>query len=144
MTDVRILAEPKADDFSIQLTHALTVEAAGFSGWFRSEHLVMGDQSFAGTDALITLAALAMHTSRLRLGTLMAPATFRLPGQLAVQVAQLDRMSHGRFELGLGAGWFEPEHRAFGIDFGKTSRERFDRLEGAAEGRDRTLDDIVR
>lgn len=129
MIDVRILAEPKADEFSVQLTHALAAEAAGFSGWFRSEHLVMGDQALAGTDALLVLAGLATQTSRLRLGTLMSPATFRLPGQLAVQVAQLDKMSQGRVELGLGAGWYEPEHRALGLDFGASTGERFDRLE---------------
>ena len=93
--DVRILAEPKADDFSVQLAHAVAAEAAGFSGWFRSEHLVMQDQEVAGTDAIMVLAGLATQTSRLRLGTLMSPATFRTPGQLAVQVAQLDRMSRG-------------------------------------------------
>lgn len=129
MIDVRILAEPTADDFSVQLAHALAAEAAGFSGWFRSEHLVMGDQALAGTDALLVVAGLATQTSRLRLGTLMSPATFRLPGQPAVQVAQLDKMSHGRVELGLGAGWHEPEHRAFGIEFGASTGERFDRLE---------------
>lgn len=129
MIDVRILAEPTTDDFSIQLAHAVAAEAAGFSGWFRSEHLIMGEQEVAGTDAMMVLAGLATQTSKLRLGTLMSPATFRLPGQLAVQVAQLDRMSGGRMELGLGTGWFEPEHRAFGIDFGENARARFDRLE---------------
>jgi len=78
------------------------------------------------TDAWITLAGLARETKRIRLGTLMTAATFRLPGVLAIQVAQVDQMSGGRVELGLGAGWFEEEHTAYGIPFPK---EKFGRLE---------------
>lgn len=117
------------DDFAVQSAHALASELAGFSGWFRSEHLLMGDQVVAGTDAFLVLAGLAAQTSVLRLGTLMSPATFRQPSLLAVQIAQLDAMSDGRVELGLGAGWYEPEHRAFGIDFGDSLGQRFDLLE---------------
>jgi F420-dependent oxidoreductase-like protein len=73
------------------------------------------------------LAGLARDTSTIRLGTLVTSATFRNPGVLAVQVAQVDQMSGGRVELGLGAGWYEPEHRAYGIDFPPVG-ERFDRL----------------
>ena len=75
-----------------------------------------------------TLAGLARDTTRIRLGTLVTSATFRLPGPLAIPVAQVDAMSGGRSELGLGAGWFLDEHRAYGIPFPPTA-ERFDRLE---------------
>lgn len=89
-----------------------------------------GDGLPGPTDAWITLAGLARETRRIRLGTLMTAATFRLPGVLAIQVAQVDRMSGGRIELGLGAGWFEEEHRAYGIPFPK---EKFGRLEEQLE-----------
>ena len=79
------------------------------------------------TDAWITLTGLALETSRLRLGTLVTSATFRLPGPLAIAVAQVDAMSGGRVEFGLGSGWFEAEHAAYGIPF-PPLRERFDRL----------------
>jgi F420-dependent oxidoreductase-like protein len=82
------------------------------------------------TDAWITLAGLARETKRIRLGTLMTAATFRLPGVLAIQVAQVDQMSGGRVELGLGAGWFAEEHAAYGIPFPK---EKFGRLEEQLE-----------
>ncbi|HCS57894.1 MAG TPA: LLM class F420-dependent oxidoreductase, partial [Gordonia polyisoprenivorans] len=84
------------------------------------------------TDAWVTLAGLARDTSRIRLGTLVTSATFRLPGPLAVSVAQVDQMSGGRVELGLGAGWFEEEHLAYGIPFPSLG-ERFDRLEESLE-----------
>src|SRR5690606_8700242 len=80
------------------------------------------------TDAWTTLAGLARDTSTIRLGTLMTSATFRHPGVLAIQGAQVDQMSGGRVELGLGAGWFEGEHTAYGIPFPSTG-ERFDRYE---------------
>ncbi|MBE1487963.1 LLM class F420-dependent oxidoreductase [Plantactinospora soyae] len=104
-------------------------EDCGFDGFFRSDHyLTMGGSGLPGpTDAWLTLAALAVQTSRVRLGTLVTSATFRLPGPLAISVAQVDAMSGGRVELGLGTGWFEAEHRAYGIPF-PPPRERFDRL----------------
>jgi F420-dependent oxidoreductase-like protein len=74
------------------------------------------------------LAGLARETTTIRLGTLMSSATFRLPGPLAITVAQVDQMSGGRVELGIGAGWYEAEHAAYGIPFPDTA-ERFDRLE---------------
>ena len=80
------------------------------------------------TDSWVTLGALARETARIRLGTLVTSATFRLPGPLAIAVAQVDQMSGGRVELGLGAGWYEAEHTAYGIPF-PPLRERFDRLE---------------
>jgi len=112
------------------LAVASACERLGYTGFFRSDHvLAMGDaDGLPGpTDAWITLAGLARETSRIRLGTLVSPATFRLPGVLAIQVAQVDAMSGGRVELGLGAGWFAAEHAAYGIDFPDT-RERFDRF----------------
>jgi F420-dependent oxidoreductase-like protein len=113
---------------------AQTAEAAGFDGFFRSDHyLAMGGDGLPGpTDAWLTLAGLALQTSRIRLGTLVTSATFRLPGPLAVQVAQVDEMSGGRVELGLGGGWFESEHTAYGIPFPALG-ERFDRLEEQLE-----------
>ncbi|MEU6220918.1 LLM class F420-dependent oxidoreductase [Streptomyces sp. NPDC047022] len=115
------------------LAVAKATEDLGFDAFFRSDHyLKMGDvDGLPGpTDAWITLAGLARETKRIRLGTLMTAATFRLPGVLAVQVAQVDQMSGGRVELGLGAGWFEKEHKAYGIPFPK---DKFARLEEQLE-----------
>ena len=108
---------------------AQSAEQAGYDGFFRSDHyLAMGGDGLPGpTDAWVTLAGLALQTSRIRLGTLVSSATFRLPGPLAISVAQVDAMSGGRIELGLGGGWFEAEHAAYGIPFPPLG-ERFDRL----------------
>ena len=105
-------------------------EDLGFDAFFRSDHyLAMGVDGLPGpTDAWTTLAGLARETSTIRLGTLMTSATFRLPGPLAIQVAQVDQMSGGRVELGLGAGWFEEEHTAT-ASRSRRRGERFDRLE---------------
>jgi F420-dependent oxidoreductase-like protein len=98
---------------------AQAAESLGFAGFFRSDHYlgIMGRGLPGPTDAWITLAGLARETSRIRLGTLVSPATFRLPGPLAITVAEVDAMSGGRVELGLGAGWYEAEHRAYGIPY---------------------------
>ncbi|WP_330465633.1 LLM class F420-dependent oxidoreductase [Streptomyces longwoodensis] len=132
--DLRIFTEPQQGaDYDTLLTVAKATEDLGFDAFFRSDHyLKMGDvDGLPGpTDAWITLAGLARETRRIRLGTLMTAATFRLPGVLAIQVAQVDRMSGGRVELGLGAGWFEEEHTAYGIPFPK---EKFGRLEEQLE-----------
>lgn len=109
---------------------ARAVEDAGYDAFFRSDHFLAmgpGDGLPGPTDAWITLAGLARETTRVRLGTLVTAATFRLPGPLAIAVAQVDEMSGGRVELGLGAGWFEAEHRAYGIPFPELG-ERFDRF----------------
>jgi F420-dependent oxidoreductase-like protein len=108
---------------------ARRTEECGFEGFFRSDHfLTMGGDGLPGpTDAWVTLGALAVQTSRIRLGTLVTSATFRLPGPLAVAVAQVDQMSGGRVDFGLGGGWFEAEHRAYAIPFPPLG-ERFDRL----------------
>ncbi|MBG0559930.1 LLM class F420-dependent oxidoreductase [Actinoplanes aureus] len=114
---------------------AKAAEDGGYDGFFRSDHyLKMGDVSGqpGPSDAWITLAALAVQTSRIRLGTLVSSATFRLPGPLAIAVAQVDAMSGGRIEFGLGGGWFETEHTAYGIPFPALG-ERFDRLEEQLE-----------
>lgn len=114
---------------------AKAAEDGGYDGFFRSDHyLKMGDVSGlpGPTDAWITLAALAVQTERIRLGTLVSSATFRLPGPLAIAVAQVDQMSGGRIEFGLGGGWFENEHTAYGIPFPPLG-ERFDLLEEQLE-----------
>ncbi|WP_133905761.1 LLM class F420-dependent oxidoreductase [Actinophytocola oryzae] len=118
--DLRIMTEPQQGaSYDTQLTLARAAEALGFSGYFRSDHyLAMSGDGMPGpTDAWLTLAGLARETSTIRLGTMVTAATFRLPGVLAIQVAQVDQMSGGRVELGLGGGWFEAEHRAYGIPF---------------------------
>lgn len=128
--DLRIFTEPQQGaSYDTLLTVAKATEDLGFDAFFRSDHyLRMGsaDGLPGPTDAWITLAGLARETKHLRLGTLMTAGTFRLPGVLAIQVAQVDQMSGGRIELGLGAGWFEEEHTAYGIPFPK---EKFARLE---------------
>lgn len=129
--DLRIFTEPQQGATYDDLARvALAAESLGFGAFFRSDHyLGMGTDGLPGsTDAWTTLAGLARETSTIRLGTLMTSATFRLPGPLAISVAQVDQMSGGRAELGIGAGWYEEEHRAYGIPFPST-RERFDRLE---------------
>ncbi|MFD3931018.1 LLM class F420-dependent oxidoreductase [Streptomyces sp. NPDC058614] len=128
--DLRIFTEPQQGaTYDTLLAVAKATEDLGFDAFFRSDHyLSMGsaDGLPGPTDAWITLAGLARETKRIRLGTLMTAGTFRLPGVLAIQVAQVDQMSGGRVELGLGAGWFEEEHKAYGIPFPK---EKFARLE---------------
>ncbi|MET9555348.1 LLM class F420-dependent oxidoreductase [Streptomyces sp. NPDC006645] len=128
--DLRIFTEPQQGaSYETLLIVAKATEDLGFDAFFRSDHyLRMGsaDGLPGPTDAWITLAGLARETKHLRLGTLMTAGTFRLPGVLAIQVAQVDQMSGGRIELGLGAGWFEEEHTAYGIPFPK---EKFARLE---------------
>lgn len=116
-----VFTEPQQGaGYDDQLAFAQTAERLGFDGFFRSDHyLHMGDgDPYPGpTDAWTTLAGLARETSRIRLGTLVSSVTYRHPGILAIQVAQVDAMSGGRVELGLGTGWFEREHRAYGIPF---------------------------
>src|SRR5690242_4786396 len=130
-----IFVEPQfGATYADQLRIARHAEELGFDAFFRSDHFLTmdGDGGPGPTDAWITLGALATATSRIRLGTLVTAATFRLPGPLAIGVAQVDQMSGGRVELGLGAGWFEAEHRAYGIPFPAIG-ERFDRLEEQLE-----------
>src|SRR6516162_1679749 len=127
---LRIFTEPQQGaSYETLLGVAKASEDLGFDAFFRSDHfLKMGDVSGlpGPTDAWTTLAGLARETSRIRLGTLVSPATFRYPGPLAIIVAQVDQMSGGRVELGLGAGWFAAEHTAYGIPFAAPA-ERFAR-----------------
>jgi F420-dependent oxidoreductase-like protein len=128
---LRIFTEPQMGaTYDDLLAVARRTEETGFDAFFRSDHyLTMGGSGLPGpTDAWVTLGALARETSRIRLGTLMTAATFRLPGPLAISVAQVDQMSGGRVELGIGAGWFAEEHSAYGIPFPEVG-ERFDRYE---------------
>jgi F420-dependent oxidoreductase-like protein len=128
---LRIFTEPQMGaTYDDLLAVARRAEEAGFDAFFRSDHfLTMGGDGLPGpTDAWVTLGGLARDTSRIRLGTLMTSATFRLPGPLAIAVAQVDQMSGGRVEFGIGAGWFAAEHTAYGIPFPEVG-ERFDRLE---------------
>jgi F420-dependent oxidoreductase-like protein len=128
---LRIFTEPQQGaDYRTLRAVALAAEELGFDAFFRSDHyLAIRGAGLPGpTDSWITLGALAVETSRIRLGTLVTAATFRLPGPLAIAVAQADQMSGGRVELGLGTGWFEREHTAYGIPFPPLG-ERFDRLE---------------
>jgi F420-dependent oxidoreductase-like protein len=128
---LRIFTEPQQGaDYATLLSVTRAAEELGFDAFFRSDHyLTMAGSGLPGpTDAWVTLAGLARETSRIRLGTLMSPVTFRLPGPLAIAVAQVDQMSGGRAELGLGTGWFDAEHTAYGIPFPPLA-ERFGRLE---------------
>lgn len=128
--DFRAFVEPQQGaTYADQLAVARAAEDLGFDAFFRSDHYLAmsGDGGPGPTDSWVTLGAIARETSRIRLGTLVTSATFRYPGPLAIAVAQVDEMSGGRVEFGLGSGWFESEHRAYGIPF-PSVRERFDRL----------------
>jgi F420-dependent oxidoreductase-like protein len=119
--DLRIFIEPQVGaSYDEQLAVAQATETLGFDGFFRSDHFInfgKGDGLPGPTDAWTTLAGLARETSRIALGTMVSSVTFRHPGVLAIQVAQVDSMSGGRAELGLGAGWNAREHEAYGIPF---------------------------
>lgn len=131
--DLRVFTEPQQGaSYDDVLAVAKATEDLGFSAFFRSDHyLTMGGDGLPGpTDAWTTLAGLARDTSTVRLGTLVTSATFRHPGVLAIQVAQVDQMSGGRVEIGLGAGWFAREHEAYGIPF---PAKRFGLLEEQLE-----------
>ncbi len=129
---LRILLEPHhGASYAQILALAKAAEAGGFDAFFRSDHYLgidADDLGYQPTDSWTTLAGLARETGRIRLGTLVNASTFRLPGQLAVEVATVDQMSGGRAELGIGAAWYEREHEYFGIPFPPLG-ERFDRLE---------------
>jgi F420-dependent oxidoreductase-like protein len=133
---LRIMAEAQQGaDYDTLLRLASAAEQLGFDGFFRADHYL----AYGGVDGLpgptsswVTLAGLARETERIKLGTLMTAATFQFPGALAISVANVDQMSHGRVELGIGTGWYEPEHRAYGIPF-PTLAERFERFEEQLE-----------
>lgn len=120
------------------LALALATEEAGLGGLFRSDHyrsIVRGEPAGA-LDAWAILAALAARTERIRLGTMVSPVTFRPASVLAKNAVTVDHVSGGRVELGIGAGWYEPEHESYGFSFG-TQRSRLDEL-------DRQLEEITR
>jgi F420-dependent oxidoreductase-like protein len=129
---LRVFTEPQQGaSYDDLLAVAREAERLDFDAFFRSDHFLSmgaGSGEPGPTESWVTLAGLARDTERIRLGTMVTSATFRLPGPLAIAVATVDAMSGGRVELGLGAGWFEDEHRAYGVPFPST-RERFDRLE---------------
>jgi F420-dependent oxidoreductase-like protein len=129
---LRIFTEPQQGaSYDQLLSVARTAEECGFDAFFRSDHyLKMGAATGlpAYTDAWTTLAGLARDTSRIRLGTLVTPVTFRAIGTFPTIVTQVDHMSGGRIEVGIGAGWYQDEHVAYAIDFPPV-RERYDRLE---------------
>jgi F420-dependent oxidoreductase-like protein len=130
LVDFRVFVEPQQGaSYSDQLAVAQAAESLGFSAFFRSDHyLAMSGDGLPGpTDSWVTLGGIARETSTIRLGTLVTSATFRHPGPLAISVAQVDEMSDGRVEFGLGTGWFEKEHLAYAIPF-PPLRERFARL----------------
>ncbi|MBK5305330.1 MAG: LLM class F420-dependent oxidoreductase [Frankiaceae bacterium] len=129
--DVRIFTEPQEGaTYDDLLAVAQRTEELGFDAFFRSDHYVAfsGDGLPGPTDAWTTLAGLARETSRIRLGTLVTPVTFRLPGPLAITIAQVDQMSGGRVEVGLGTGWHDGEHTAYGMPF-PPMKTRFAMLE---------------
>jgi F420-dependent oxidoreductase-like protein len=134
---LRIFTEPQQGaSYDQLLTMARTAQDEGFDAFFRSDHY----QAFGSgsglpgpTDAWVTLGALARETEHIRLGTMVTSATFRHPGVLAITVAQVDQMSGGRVELGIGAGWNEQEHRSYGIPFLNGFAERFELLEETLE-----------
>ena len=134
--DFRIFIEPQqGTTYEAVAALAQTAERLGFNGFFTSDHyLRMGDSDGlpGPLDAWTTLAGLARDTEHLRLGTLVTPVTFRHVGSFAIQAAQVDHMSGGRVEIGLGAGWYDAEHAATGIPFPELG-ERFDRLEETAD-----------
>jgi F420-dependent oxidoreductase-like protein len=129
---LRIFTEPQQGaSYETLLSVAKATEDLGFDAFFRSDHYTkMGDVTGepGPTDSWVTLGALARETSRIRLGTLVTAGTFRYPGPLAISVAQVDQMSGGRVDFGIGTGWFEEEHTAYGIPF-PSLNERFERLE---------------
>ena len=129
---LRVMTEPQQGaTYAELLAAARESEALGFDAFFRSDHLMRIGETDPGpgsTEAWATLAGLARDTSTIRLGTMVSSATFRLPGMLALTVATVDAMSGGRVELGLGGGWYEAEHTAFGVPLPPVG-ERFDRLE---------------
>jgi F420-dependent oxidoreductase-like protein len=128
-----LMTEPQQGlSYDEQLAIARAAERAGFATFLRSDHYASfpGDSDQPTTDAWAVVAGLARETTAIGLGVLVSPVTFRLPGPFAKLVATVDEMSGGRVEVGMGAGWNEPEHTQLGIPFPPLG-ERFDRLEEA-------------
>ncbi len=135
LSDLRVMIEPQEGGaYAEMLGLAQRAEAIGFGGFFRSDHYLpmnVPPESEA-TDAWATLAGFARETTTIRLGVLVSPMTFRHPSEFAKVVATVDQMSGGRLDVGMGAGWFEKEHVAYGLPFPPPA-ERMDRLEDSLE-----------
>ncbi|MGN6869823.1 MAG: LLM class flavin-dependent oxidoreductase, partial [Solirubrobacteraceae bacterium] len=133
---VRVLMEPRhGATYDRIVAMAKATEEAGFDAFFRSDHYLgidSTDSDYLPTDSWTTLGGLARETSTVKLGTLMTAGTYRNPANLAIAVASVDQMSNGRIILGIGTGWYEREHQAFGIPFPPIG-ERFDRLNEAMQ-----------
>jgi F420-dependent oxidoreductase-like protein len=133
---VRVLMEPRhGATYDRIVAMAKATEEAGFDAFFRSDHYLgidATDPDYLPTDSWTTLGGLARETSTVKLGTLMTAGTYRNPANLAIAVASVDQMSNGRIILGIGTGWYEREHHAFGIPFPPIG-ERFDRLNEAMQ-----------
>jgi F420-dependent oxidoreductase-like protein len=111
-----LMVEPQlGGSYEELLALAQGAEKAGFTSFARSDHYLSDQESAAATDALTTLAGLARETATIKLTVLVTPLTFRHPAVIAKTATTIDEMSGGRFELGVGTGWMETEHRAFGI-----------------------------
>ncbi len=123
-----LMVEPQVGGtYDELLALALAAEKAGFTSFARSDHYLAGEDSVPATDALTTIAGLARETTTIKLTVLVTPLTFRHPGVIAKTATTLDEMSGGRFELGVGTGWMESEHRVFGIQLPEM-RTRFSLL----------------
>jgi F420-dependent oxidoreductase-like protein len=133
-TVARLMLEPQQGGTYAQMLRAVrAAEDAGFDAAFRSDHLLsIGGPPRPALEAWTTLAALSRDTTRIRLGTLVTPLTFRHPSVLAREITTVDELSGGRLEVGVGTGWFESEHTSLGIPF-PPMRERTDRLHEAVE-----------
>jgi F420-dependent oxidoreductase-like protein len=126
-----LMTEPQQGcSYEDVLALARTAEEVGFETYFRSDHYTSfpGQGGLPTTDAWTSLAGLARETTRIGLGVLVSPVTFRIPGSFTKVVSTVDEMSGGRVEMGVGAGWNEPEHEQLGIPFPPV-KERVDRLE---------------
>src|ERR687891_1259251 len=127
-----LMTEPQQGlSYDELLAIARTAEEAGIEAFFRSDHYASfpGASGLPTTDAWTTLAGLARETRRIRLGVLVSPVTFRIPGALAKVIQTVDEMSGGRVEAGFGAGWNDEEHAQLGIPYPDEVSERYDRLE---------------
>lgn len=138
MTDTRlgILLWNQATDWPLFERAARRVDALGYEHLWAWDHLyaIFGDPYQPIFEGYTTLAAWAMVTSRVRLGLLVGAITFRNPGLVAKMITNLDQMSRGRAMLGIGAAWFQLEHTAYGLDFGRSVGERLAWMDEAVAG----------
>lgn len=151
-----LMVEPQVGgSYEELLAIARAAERAGFTSLARSDHYLAGEESAPATDALTTIGGLARETEAIKLTVLVTPLTFRHPGVIAKTATTLDEMSGGRFELGVGTGWMESEHRVFGFNLPEMRtrfsllfetlayiHSAFGRTAGGYSGRHFTLEDI--